>query len=536
MIKKYSLALLWALTSVVTAESLWAQQRYTDEVFSNSQITTLNNVPYGYNFSQYVPANLGGPMVVPMYADIYMPDTVADPVASRPVVILFHTGSFLPRGLASPMGDRKDSAVVEIAKRFARRGFIAVSATYRLGWLANSTNLDLRRGTNLMAVYNAVQDAKVCVRAVRASKLVQGDPYRVDPNAISLIGVGSGGYVTLAYATINNLAEVASPAKFKYTTAGTGIFGNAVTAGMPYVDTARVGDWNGYGGKATIIGAHPVTGLPLVDQTQPGRNIELYKGIPSNVNFVANLGGALGDSAWMAQGDAAVISLHSRFDFFAPYYRGMVNVPIAGSFFPVVDVAGSHTAVKMANTFGNNSVFNAGSMMDPLSVKARNNPYNVGNQENLYTFNMLPPNAAMPFKVNANPWDWWNPADPLSANETNPNVKAQSKLYIDTVMGFILPRMAKALNAVGYNVGVQEQATASFQIIPNPANNFARLRLDGMHAHNGQVLDGLGRLFMDQTVGIEDELVLNTSAWKSGIYWVRVQTDLGVQTKQLMKS
>jgi hypothetical protein len=238
----------------------------------------------------------------------------------------------------------------------------------------------------------------------------------------------------------------------------------------------------------------------------------------------------------MAQGDAAVISLHSRFDFFAPYYRGMVNVPIAGSFFPVVDVAGSHTAVKMANTFGNNSVFNAGSMMDPLSVKARNNPYNVGNQENLYTFNMMPPNAAMPFKVNANPWDWWNPADPLSANETNPNVKAQSKLYIDTVMGFILPRMAKALNAVGYNVGVQEQATASFQIIPNPANNFARLRLDGMHAHKVQVLDALGRLILDQTVGIEDELVLNTSGWKSGIYWVRVQTDLGVQTKQLMKS
>ena len=29
MIKKYSLALLWALTSVVTAESLWAQQRYS---------------------------------------------------------------------------------------------------------------------------------------------------------------------------------------------------------------------------------------------------------------------------------------------------------------------------------------------------------------------------------------------------------------------------------------------------------------------------------------------------------------------------
>ncbi|MEY3712188.1 MAG: hypothetical protein RL104_971 [Bacteroidota bacterium] len=207
----YPKSLIAAAALAFTAFSASAQQRYLDEVFTDAQVTVLPNVAYGYNFSQYVPATMGGPMVVPMYADIYMPDTAVDQVASRPVVIIFHTGSFLPKGLASPMGDRKDSAVVEMAKRFARRGFVAVSASYRLGWLANSTNLDLRRGTNLMAVYNAVQDAKVCVRSVRASKLALGDPYRVDPSAISLIGAGSGGYITLAYATIDNYAEVASP-------------------------------------------------------------------------------------------------------------------------------------------------------------------------------------------------------------------------------------------------------------------------------------------------------------------------------------
>jgi dienelactone hydrolase len=534
MIKHYSKFLLAAMALASASFTASAQSRYVDEVFTDAQLTVLPNVAYGYNFSQYVPATMGGPMVIPMYSDIYLPDTAVESETARPVVIIFHTGSFLPKGLASPMGDRKDSAVVEIAKRFARRGFVAVSASYRLGWLANSTNLDLRRGTNLMAVYNAVQDAKVCVRAVRASKLALGDPYRIDPSAISLMGAGSGGYITLAYATINNLAEIASPAKFQYTAAGTGMFGGTVSAGDPYIDTAVVGDWNGYGGKATIIGAHPVTGLPLVDQTQPGRNIELYKGVPHAVNMVINLGGALGDSAWLAQGDAPMVSFHSRYDFFAPYYRGMVNVPIAGAFFPVVEVAGSHTAVKMSNTFGNNSVLAASTMNDAYSVKARTNPHNVGNQDNIYTFNMLPPNMAMPFRVNANPWDWWDANDPLSANETNPNIKAQSNLYIDTVMAYTLPRMAKALNAVGYSISVPEVESVKVQLVPNPTTANAVVRAFGASVTSVEVYDILGRPVFARSLNAE-EVELPSALWAPGAYFVRLHTERGVHTAKLIR-
>jgi len=534
MIKHYSRFLLAAMALAAANFSASAQSRYVDEVFTDAQLTVLPNVAYGYNFSQYVPATMGGPMVIPMYSDVYMPDTAIDTEMARPVVIIFHTGSFLPKGLASPMGDRKDSAVVEIAKRFARRGFVAVSASYRLGWLANSTNLDLRRGTNLMAVYNAVQDAKVCVRAVRASKLALGDPYRIDPSAISLMGAGSGGYITLAYATIDNLAEIASPAKFQYTAAGTGMFGGTVNAGDPYIDTAVVGDWNGYGGKATISGTHPVTGLPLVDQTQPGRNIELYKGVPHAVNMVINLGGALGDSAWLAQGDAPIVSFHSRYDFFAPYYRGMVNVPIAGAFFPVVEVAGSHTAVKMSNTFGNNSVLAASTMNDAYSVKARTNVHNVGNQDNIYTFNMLPPNMAMPFRVNANPWDWWDANDPLSANETNPNIKAESMLYIDTVMAYTLPRMAKVLNAVGYSISVPEVEAVKLQLVPNPTTANAVVRAYGANATSVEVYDILGRPVFASSVS-SSEVELPSAAWAPGAYFVRLHTERGVHTAKLIR-
>jgi len=534
MRKTYSFLLASALSFLVVG-SASAQQRYLDEVFTTSQITHIPDVAYGYNFSQYVPAAMGGPMVIPMYADIFMPDTSVDAEASRPVIVLLHTGSFLPQGMASPMGSRKDSAITEIALRFARRGFVVFSASYRLGWLANSTNLDLRRGTNLLAVYNAVQDAKVGVRAIRASKIVFGDPYRIDPNFISMMGVGSGGYISLAYASIDNYSEVASPTKFQYSAAGTGIFGDSVNAGDPYVDTAIVGDWNGYGGEATIIGTHPVTGLPLVDQNQPGRNIPLYAGVPHNVNLVINLGGALGDSAWVAQGDAPMVSFHSRYDFFAPYYRGMVNVPIAGTFFPVVEVAGSHTAVKIANTFGNNSVLGASSLTDSYSVKARSNPHNIGSQENIYTFNMLPPNASMPFRINANPWDWWDGNDPLTANETNPNIKAQSLLYIDTVMAFTMPRVANAMNAVGYSIGQEEPATLSVTMSPNPTAGVAYVRVEGAKVNRVLVMDILGRPVYQSDVPQVREVELPSFAWPRGSYIVRVETDHGTQTLKLIR-
>ena len=180
-----------------------AQERYVDEVFSDSEITVLTDVVYGVNFSQYVPAALGGPQVIPMFQDVYMPDTAVDSETARPVVILLHTGSFLPKGLASPLGEKEDSVLVELAMRFAKRGFVAISASYRVGWLANSTNLDLRRGTNLAAVYGAIQDVKVCVRSNRGRALTN-NAWRMDPNFITLLGSGSGGYVTLAYSTLDN--------------------------------------------------------------------------------------------------------------------------------------------------------------------------------------------------------------------------------------------------------------------------------------------------------------------------------------------
>jgi hypothetical protein len=529
-----------ALPLLLAGAALQAQVRYQDDVFTDSEITVTDDVVYGTNFSAYVPASLGGPQVIPLFSDVYMPDPSIDMEMNRPVVIYLHTGSFLPRGLASPMGFQKDSAAVEICTRLAKKGYVAISASYRLGWQAdNTTNLDLRRGSNLMAVYNAVQDAKAAVRFVRASKQVQLsqlpaiDPFHVDPNNVMLIGQGSGGYITLAYGALSDLNEIVGPSKFQYQNS-TGIFGGTVNPGDPYVDTSAVGDWNGFGGKATIIGTNPNTGLPAIDLTAPGRNIENYPGVPDAVSLVMNMGGALGDSAWSDAGETPVVSVHCRYDFFAPYYRGMVRVPVSGQFWDVVDVAGSHTAVKSANITGNNDIFVNAAYNDVYTQKALNNRFNIGQVEGVYTMNIPPADPALPFRVNSNPWDFWDPSDPLSANETNPNNKAVSLAYIDTVMGYFIPRMVTVLQANGIPVGLDEVSAndLDLDIYPNPADDYVKVR-----SRSGRILEVRLMDITGKTVRRVDENSLETRLQlddlRAGVYLISVRTEEGNSFRKL---
>ncbi len=527
---------LMAIGLVLSSVGATAQFRYLDDVFLESEIKDTSSVTYGINFNEYAPPPIGGPQLLPLMCDIYQPNPSVDTVTDRPVIIYFHTGSFLPKGLVSPMGERTDSAAAEICKRFAKKGYVAISASYRVGWLADSPNLDLRRGTNLLAVYKSIQDAKAAVRWVRKTVAEDGNPYGVDPDDIVLVGQGSGGYTVLAYATIDKYAEVANIAKFQYDQSGTGIYGQPVTAGDPYIDTAVVGDWDGSGGEVTLTGNTTPLGLPEVDTNATGRNFINNPTYSNDVRMVLNLGGALGDSTWLEAGDPAMVSTHCRFDFFAPYYEGMVQVPVGGMFFPVVEVAGSHTAIKIANSLGNNSALVSANLTDPISVMARNNQYNLGNEENILTFNIMPPDPNLPFEVNSNPWDFWDPADPLGSNETNPNIRAQSMAYIDTVMGFFVPRIALQLNATGRNIGIVENELSDVQIFPNPAQNWLRINLDDeIKLEEVEILDITGKPVLNITLE-EGQKEFSVEGLTKGVYIVKIIAREGTITEKIIKN
>jgi hypothetical protein len=263
----------------------------------------------------------------------------------------------------------------------------------------------------------------------------------------------------------------------------------------------------------------------LIDFSQPGRNIENYAGVPDQVSLVMNMGGALGDSAWSDAGETPVVSVHCRYDFFAPYYRGMVRVPVAGQFWDVVDVAGSHTAVKSANITGNNSIFVNAGYNDVYTQKALSNPSNVGQYEGIYTMNIPPADPALPFAVNSNPWDYWDPTDPLSANETNPNLKAQSRAYIDTVMGYFIPRMATVM---GIGMGAEEIAPADIdlRIYPNPANDHVNVRSFSGPIVEIKMLDITGKT-VRVVRGTSDAERIELLDLRAGVYLLSVRTEQG---------
>ena len=74
---------------LTTAFYSFGQQRYLDEVFTEVQVTP--DITYGANYSTLS----GTPTLTDLKMDVYQPanDNVDK---CRPVMILLHTGSFLP--------------------------------------------------------------------------------------------------------------------------------------------------------------------------------------------------------------------------------------------------------------------------------------------------------------------------------------------------------------------------------------------------------------------------------------------------------
>ena len=126
------------LMGALMISSMAFGQRYTTEIFTDSEIVVQSDVSYGVNFNPYVDTTssatnpLSGTNLQPLQADFYMPSPAVDTATDRPVVIIWHTGSFIPKGLnGSPLGTRKDSAVVEMCERFAKMGYVSIAASYQ---------------------------------------------------------------------------------------------------------------------------------------------------------------------------------------------------------------------------------------------------------------------------------------------------------------------------------------------------------------------------------------------------------------------
>jgi acetyl esterase/lipase len=507
---KTTLLKLSAGVVLLLLPGLAVSQRYLSEIFSNVTVTT--NVQYGENISVFPPPT---PALIPLVADVYEP--TGDLLTQRPLIIFMHTGSYLPIYInGTPTGSRNDSATVEICTRFAKRGYVVANMDYRLGWNPAGSNVDIRRGTLLNAVYRSIQDAKACVRFFKKDAATT-NLFGIDPNHVILGGQGTGGYIALNYISLDDPAEITLP-KF---ISGVTDPNYGFVAGQPYVNQAVLGDYDGYGG------------IPQLN------NPNNSPGYSNQVHFAFNMGGALGDSTWLEPGDVPTVAFHVIGDPFAPYNTGIVFVPGTPPQ-SVVDVAGSRLVLKYANQYGNNDCFANAGFTDAFTQAA-----NVNNEgfEGLFPFALIPP-------VQSGPWEWFdstavvNAAAAVGQNgtliyqnalQTNPNMsKAKALAYIDTVMGYLNPRIVYCLNLTGINVPADAENMIS--VSPNPVTDLVNIDLKNV---NHEILrigifDISGREVLNVPVTDEKVYAVKTEGMSPGSYFIKIELEGTTVNKKII--
>ena len=449
---KNLLSVFGAFVMMFCVNSAMAQNRYIDQVFT--EVSKASNITYDSNyainllFGQPIPGLGSSPIWnEPLRCDVYTP--TGDTETKRPVIILTHTGSYLPAFInRQTTGSKDDNSIVELANRFAKRGYVVVAMNYRLGWNPATTIQEQATEQLIKATYRGLQDVRNCVRFLR----VNASTYGIDTSKIVVGGQGTGGYISMALGSVSTRADIESNLKF--------LRGDA----SPMVSVDTLGDWTGLGGA-----------VPL--------NNPADASIPSNVHMTFNYGGAMGDSAWMKSTSLPIVSMHVTRDPFAPYKTGNVVVPITGVTV-IPNASGAHDVIRKADALGINAKINQYDYIDEYSFRADDvNP----NVNNVFGFETS-------FPVEGSSWEWWDRAAaqaktsqvyrgvPLPVNGfqadslsmlTNPFMsEARGKAYIDTISGYLAPRIAVQLDLIG------DLALNSFNLLSPASGTSVNVRKD----------------------------------------------------------
>jgi hypothetical protein len=519
-------------------------QRYLEETFSDVEVE--ENIIYGQN-TTILPLLVGQPPAKRLL-NLNLMTPAGDTETNRPLIILLHTGNFLPQFANGAInGTENDPYVVNLATKLAKLGYAVALADYRKGWNPLGEQ-EVRTGTLINAAYRGVQDATTCARFFRKS-VAGGNPYGVDPDRITIWGVGTGGYISLAASSLDSYTDVLIPKFF-----GSDIDGN----GTP--DPFVIQPINGDPFAETIVGLNPLTGDTL-------NHLNHTEGWSNEFQLCVNMGGAVGDTSWIDANDPPMISFHVPTDPFAPYEEDILIVPTTGDL--VVEVQGSYTIQERLTALGNNTVFENGLFNDDFTDAA--SQANDG-LSGLFPFrrpnwDLTDDGMDNPVPVEASPWEFWDettfstaplgqvtltdPGDPcegvpiescnwhLISLGSNPDMSfMKADTYQDSIVNFFAPRACLALNlpdCVGLFSDTEDLIDDSFvKMSPNPTSADLNINASDQTILAMEVYDLQGRLVKAVREINDAGYVLNTSDFNKGMYVIKLQFEEGIVSKRVM--
>ncbi len=229
--------------------------------------------------------------------DIYQP--IGDTASKRPLVVLAHGGGFVG-------GFRNNPAMVEMGNALAKRGYVAVSFSYRLapGFLQLFDSLFAAD-----VVIKAVGDARSAVRYMRKSA-DEGNPFGIDPGQVFIGGNSAGAVLAVTLGFLDSTDAI-----------------------PPYLETILQAN-GGFSGNS---------GNP---------------GYSSEVSAVFNLAGGISRTAWIDANDVPSIHFHGVDDDVVPYECGDVFSGFTNGA-DVIDLCGSKPVHEAAIAKGLSSTLNS---------------------------------------------------------------------------------------------------------------------------------------------------------------------------------
>ncbi len=491
-------------TFALFLSTAWSQDRFLDAQFD---VNVTADIEYAQNATKLFVADGMGARTVPLSLDLYEPvgdDGLGSPL--RPLIVLAHTGLFLPPdNNGGCTGTRKDADIVNLGNRLAAHGYVVAAIQYRLGWNPAAMEQNDRVFDLINAAYRGVQDSRAAIRFFKRSATENDNPYSVDTSRITVWGVGTGGYISLASGTLDTITDTFLP---KFTTQEFGSMINAEINGN--VDGTTFGVLEPTDARFVRFGILPGDTL----------NIPNHVGYSSEFQLTVNMGGAMGDSSWIDANDPPIISFHVPADPFAPCVGGILNVPPPINL-PIVEVFGSCGIQPIAQRVGINDVFDGIDTDSDISTIASTRNAQFGADINAF----LPLLSDDP--TSGGDWSYSNTISPYGIPDVPPcdtnSVLANSVL--DSIMAYFTPRAYEALNleALVTSVEVVEAGEIGLRIAPNPASTAVTFEVDATHPiQTVQLFDMSGRQVAFRQ-GINSPIyTLDRGRIPAGVYIARI--------------